>query len=76
MKGGDKMNNTIWYDYPTFIREMYSYSIQQQNSYIKVYQALQDTIKFFDSMNKLNPQELNLYLQILSLSLSASAINK
>ena len=70
------MNYTIWYDYPTFIREMYNYAIQQQNGYIKVYQALQDTIKFFDSMNKLNPQELNLYLQILSLSLSASAFNK
>ena len=42
----------------------------------KVFKALQDTIKTLDSMNKLNPQEANMYLQILFASLTVSVIKK
>lgn len=70
-------NNNITYDYATFVREVNRYVEQQRiNSNMKVIKALDDTIKVYDSLNKLNPEEANLYLQILFASLTASAIKK
>lgn len=67
-------NNEI-YDYATFVREVNRYAEQQRNnSNQKVFKALQDTIKTLDSMNKLNQEEVNMYLQILFASLTASNI--
>ncbi len=62
------------YDYATFVREVNRYAEQQKNSNQKVFKALQDTIKSLDSMNKLNQEEANMYLQILFVSLTASNI--
>ena len=71
------MNKNAIYDYATFVREVNKHAEQQRNdSNQKVFKALQDTIKTLDSMNKLNPQEANMYLQILFASLTASAIKK
>ncbi len=70
-------NNNITYDYATFVKEVNRYVEQQRiNSNMKVIKALDDTIKVYDSLNKLNPEEANLYLQILFASLTASAIRK
>lgn len=69
------MSNNEIYDYATFVREVNRYSEQQRNnSNQKVFKALQDTIKTLDSMNKLNQEEANMYLQILFASLTASNI--
>ena len=69
------MNNNAIYDYATFVREVNKYAEQQRNnSNQKVFKALQDTIKTLDSMNKLNQEEANMYLQILFASLTASNI--
>lgn len=71
------MGNNEIYDYATFVREVNRYAEQQRNSSNqKVFKALQDTIKTFDSLNELNQQENNMYLQILSVSLTASNIKK
>ena len=71
------MSNNEIYDYATFVREVNRYAEQQRNnSNQKVFKALQDTIKTFDSLNELNQQETNMYLQILSVSLTASNIKK
>lgn len=71
------MGNNEIYDYATFVREVNRYAEQQGNSSNqKVFKALQDTIKTFDSLNELNQQETNMYLQILSVSLTASNIKK
>lgn len=71
------MGNNEIYDYATFVREVNRYAEQQRNSSNqKVFKALQDTIKTFDSLNELNQQETNMYLQILSVSLTASNIKK
>lgn len=71
------MNNNAIYDYATFVREVNKYIEQQRiNSNMKVIKALDDTIKVYDSLNKLNPEEANVYLQILFASLTASAIKK
>lgn len=60
------MSNNEIYDYATFAREVNRYDEQQRNnSNQKVFKALQDTIKTFDSLNELNQQEVNMYLQIL-----------
>lgn|GEM_PF-4194428 len=69
------MSNNEIYDYGTFVREVNRYAEQQRNnSNQKVFKALQDTIKTLDSMNKLNQEEANMYLQILFASLTASNI--
>lgn len=71
------MNNNEIYDYATFVREVNKHAEQQRNSSNqKVFKALEDTIKTLDSMSKLNQQEANMYLQILSISLTASCIKK
>ena len=71
------MNNNIMYDYATFVREVNRYVSQQRlNSNMKVVKALDDTIKVYDLLNKLNPEEANMYLQILFASLTASTIRK
>ena len=71
------MNNNEIYDYDAFVREVSKYAEQQRNnSNQKVFEALQDTIKMLNSMNKLNTQEANMYLQILFVSLTASSIKK
>ena len=71
------MSNNEVYDYATFVREVNRYAEQQRkNSNQKVFKALQDTIKTIDSLNELNQQEANMYLQILSVSLTASNIKK
>lgn len=70
-------NNNITYDYDTFVIEVNKYVEQQRiNSNMKIIKALDDTIKVYDSLNKLNPEEANVYLQILFASLTASAIKK
>lgn len=77
MKGVTTLGNNEIYDYATFVREVNRYAEQQGNSSNqKVFKALQDTIKTFDSLNELNQQETNMYLQILSVSLTASNIKK
>ena len=77
MKGVTTLSNNEIYDYATFVREVNRYAEQQRNSSNqKVFKALQDTIKTFDSLNELNQQETNMYLQILSVSLTASNIKK
>lgn len=77
MKGVTTLGNNEIYDYATFVREVNRYAEQQRNSSNqKVFKALQDTIKTFDSLNELNQQETNMYLQILSVSLTASNIKK
>ena len=69
------MSNNEIYDYATCVREVKRYAEQQRNnSNQKVFKALQDTIKTLDSMNKLNQEEANMYLQILFASLTASNI--
>lgn len=71
------MINNEKYDYAIFVREVNRYAEQQRkNSNQKVFKALQDTIKTIDSLNELNQQETNMYLQILSVSLTASNIKK
>ncbi len=71
------MINNEKYDYAIFVREVNRYAEQQRkNSNQKVFKALQDTIKTIDSLNELNQQEANMYLQILSVSLTASNIKK
>lgn len=77
MKGVTTLGNNEKYDYAIFVREVNRYAEQQRNSSNqKVFKALQDTIKTFDSLNELNQQETNMYLQILSVSLTASNIKK
>lgn len=77
MKGVITMINNEKYDYAIFVREVNRYAEQQRkNSNQKVFKALQDTIKTIDSLNELNQQETNMYLQILSVSLTASNIKK
>ena len=77
MKGVTTLGNNEIYDYATFVRKVNRYAEQQRNSSNqKVFKALQDTIKTFDSLNELNQQETNMYLQILSVSLTASNIKK
>lgn len=71
------MINNEKYDYAIFVREVNRYAEQQRkNSNQKVFKALQDTIKTIDSLNELNQQEANMYLQILSVSLTTSNIKK
>ncbi len=74
MKGVTTLKINEIYDYATFVREVNRYAEQQKNSNQKVFKALQDTIKSLDSMNKLNQEEANMYLQILFVSLTASNI--
>lgn len=75
MKEVTALSNNKIYDYATFIREVNRYAEQQRNnSNQKVFKALQDTIKTLDSMNKLNQEKANMYLQILFASLTTSNI--
>lgn len=63
------------YDYSIFINKLKeNASLQKDDSNEKVLEALHDTINALDSMEKLNLQESNMYLQILSACLAASCI--
>lgn len=69
------MNNN--YDYEVFIKELNKH-IEDNNSVdnYKVVKALNDTKKSFDSLDKLNLKEKDMFFKILFASLSVSIVKR